>query len=59
LEVISGVADMELDRIAKRAAFVIDREGTVRYAEVLDNAGKLPDFDAIRETVERMRSETL
>lgn len=50
---------MELDRIAKRAAFVIDREGTVRYAEVLDNAGKLPDFDAIRETVERMRSETL
>jgi peroxiredoxin len=43
--------DMELDRIAKRAAFVIDEGGTIRYAEVLDNAGKLPDFDAIQETL--------
>lgn len=40
--------DMQLDRIAKRAAFVIDGDGTVRYAEVLDNAGKQPDFDVIK-----------
>ncbi|HMB94083.1 MAG TPA: redoxin domain-containing protein [Rhodothermales bacterium] len=32
---------MKLDRIAKRAAFVIDKEGVVQYAEVLDNAGIL------------------
>lgn len=43
--------DMELDRIAKRSAFVIDAKGTVRYAEVLDNAGKMPNFDAIQETL--------
>jgi glutaredoxin-dependent peroxiredoxin len=40
------------DRIAKRAAFVIDRDGVVRYAEVLANPGKLPDFDAIRRALE-------
>jgi len=43
---------MELDRIAKRSAFVVDGEGVVRYAEVLDNAGQQPDFDAIKETVQ-------
>lgn len=39
---------MKLDRISKRAAFVIDGDGIVRYAEVLDNAGQMPDFDAVR-----------
>lgn len=42
---------MELDRIAKRAAFVIDGEGVVQYSEVLDNAGKQPDLDQIQEVV--------
>ncbi len=37
--------------VSKRAAFVIDKEGTVRYAEVLDNAGELPNFDKIKETL--------
>lgn len=40
--------DLNLDRISKRAAFVIDADGIVRYAEVLDNAGRIPDFDAIK-----------
>lgn len=43
--------DMGLDRISKRAAFVIDADGVVQYAEVLDNAGKQPDFDAIQEAL--------
>ena len=42
---------MKLDRISKRAAFVIDREGRVRYAEVLENAGEMPDLDAVASTV--------
>lgn len=42
---------MGLDRIAKRSAFVIDEEGVIRYKEVLDNAGNLPDFDAISEVL--------
>lgn len=44
--------EMELDRIAKRAAFVIDRQGIIQYAEVLDNAGRQPDFDAVKNALE-------
>ena len=42
---------MNLDRISRRAAFVIDREGTVQYREVLDNAGNQPDFDSIEQVI--------
>jgi peroxiredoxin len=37
--------------VAKRAAFVIDRMGFVQYAEVLENASFLPNFDAISVTL--------
>lgn len=40
---------MNLDRISKRAAFVVDGDGTVQYREVLDNAGKQPNLDRIRD----------
>jgi peroxiredoxin len=46
--------DMNLDRIAKRAAFVVGPEGTIQYAEVLDNAGKTPDFDAIKKVLNQL-----
>ena len=36
--------------VSKRSAFVIDKKGTIQYAEVLDNAGDLPKFDAIKNT---------
>lgn len=38
-----------LKGVAKRAAFVIDEEQNIIYAEVLESAGDLPDFDAIAE----------
>lgn len=38
-----------LDGVSKRAAFVIDEEGKVIYAEVLEAATDLPDFEAIAE----------
>jgi len=41
-----------LQGVAKRAAFVIDKAGQVRYAEVLENARDLPNFDRIRETLQ-------
>ena len=41
-----------LKGVSKRAAFVIDETGTVVYAEVLEDAGKLPDFDAIKKVIE-------
>ena len=49
--------DMALDRIAKRSAFVIDREGVVQYAEVLDNAGRHPDFEEIDQTLRHLTSK--
>jgi peroxiredoxin len=41
-----------LKGVSKRAAFVISEEGVVTYAEVLDNAGDLPNFDAIKAVLE-------
>lgn len=38
--------------VARRAAFVIDRDGVVRYREVLESAGDQPDFDAVKSTLE-------
>ena len=37
--------------VSKRSAFVIDKEGTVRYAEILESAGDLPNFEAVKETL--------
>ena len=37
--------------VAKRSAFVIDKQGTIQYAEVLEDAGNLPDFDAIKDAL--------
>jgi len=36
--------------VSRRAAFVVDKNGTVQYAEVLESAGDQPNFDAIKET---------
>jgi len=41
-----------LKGVSKRAAFVIDEEGKVIHSEVLENAGDMPDFDAIKRSVE-------
>ncbi len=40
--------------VSKRSAFVIDKEGIVRYAEVLDNPGDLPSFENIKETLKSL-----
>ena len=37
--------------IAKRSVFVIDRDGVVRYREVLDDARNEPDYGKVRETL--------
>jgi len=38
--------------VSKRASFVIDRQGIVQYAQVLANAGDLPDFAAIQASLD-------
>lgn len=40
--------------VAKRSAFVIDKEGIIRYAEVLEKASDLPDFIAIKEVLKKL-----
>lgn len=37
--------------VAKRSAFVIDKTGIIRYAEVQDHPKDLPDFVAIKEVL--------
>jgi peroxiredoxin len=34
--------------VAKRSAFVIDKNGIVQYAEVQDHPKDLPNFDAVK-----------
>lgn len=40
-----------LKGVSKRAAFVVNEEGVITYAEVLDVATDLPDFEAIKKVV--------
>ena len=37
--------------VSKRSAFIIDKEGIVRYAEVLEKATDLPNFDTIKQVL--------
>jgi peroxiredoxin len=41
--------------VSKRAAFVIDRNGVVQYAEVLENAGELPNLNAVKTTLQQLQ----
>jgi len=40
--------------VSARAAFVVDKDGTVQYAEQTETPKDLPDFDAIKETLEKL-----
>ena len=40
---------LDMKGVAKRSAFVVDKEGNIQYAEVLENAGDLPNFEAIQQ----------
>ncbi|MFD2570400.1 redoxin domain-containing protein [Spirosoma soli] len=46
---------MNMKGVSKRSAFVVDRNGIIQYAEVLDNAGEVPNFNAINETLEHIK----
>ncbi len=46
---------MGMKGVSKRSAFVIDGSGYVRYAEVLENAGMQPNFDAVKKTLSQLK----
>jgi len=39
--------------IAKRSAFVVDKKGTIQYAWVSEDAGKMPDLDEVRACLQK------
>ncbi|CAF1236362.1 unnamed protein product [Rotaria sordida] len=41
-----------LKGVTKRSAFVIDKQGKIKYAEILDDPGKIPDFDKVKQALE-------
>ena len=41
--------------VSKRAAFVIDKNGIIQYSEVLETAGDLPNFEAIKEVLKAIK----
>lgn len=45
---------LDMNGVSKRAAFVIDTDGTIQYAEVLENAGELPNFEKVKATLEKI-----
>ena len=45
---------MGMKGVSKRSAFVIDKAGVVQYAEVLESAGDVPNFEAINEILAKL-----
>ena len=45
---------LDMRGVSKRSAFLIDKEGIVRYAEVLENPKDVPDFTAIQATLKSL-----
>lgn len=41
--------------VPKRAAFLVDRDGVIQYAEVREDARELPDFDKIKAQLAKLK----
>ncbi|MCH8325431.1 MAG: peroxiredoxin [Bacteroidetes bacterium] len=42
---------LDFKGVAKRSAFVIDKDGNIKYAEVLEDAGNEPNYEAIKKAL--------
>lgn len=42
----------DMKGVSKRAVFVIDNMGVLRYGEILENAGELPDFEDLQQALD-------
>ena len=42
---------LDMKGVSKRSAFVINKEGEIVYEEILEDAGKIPNFEAIKEVL--------
>jgi peroxiredoxin len=46
--------DMNMEGVSKRSAFIIDKNGIIQYAEVLESAGDIPNFEAITKLLSQL-----
>lgn len=42
--------------VSKRSAFVIDKEGIIRYIEILENAGEQPSYEGIQDCLRKLEA---
>jgi glutaredoxin-dependent peroxiredoxin len=52
--IYESFTDMKMKGVSKRSAFVIDKAGVIQYAEVLESAGDVPNFEAINAKLESL-----
>jgi peroxiredoxin len=45
----------DMKGVSRRAAFVVDGNGQIQYAEVLESAGDLPNFEAIQQALSALK----
>ena len=45
---------LNMKGVSKRSAFIIDKEGKIQYAEVLESAGDVPDFEKINAVLNNL-----
>lgn len=41
--------------VSKRSAFIVDKDGIIRYAEICEKVSDLPNFDAIKACLESLK----
>ena len=46
---------LDMKGVSKRSAFLVDKDGLIQYAEVLENPGEQPDFKAIDSTLSSLQ----
>lgn len=54
--IYDSFTDMNMKGVSKRSAFLIDKQGVVQYAEVLEKASDVPNFEAINEKITTIAS---
>jgi glutaredoxin-dependent peroxiredoxin len=47
--------NLGMSGVPKRSAFVVDKQGVIRYAESSDDPGQLPNFEKIKETLATLK----
>ena len=53
-ECLYDTFSMGMKGVSKRSAFVIDKDGIIQYAEVLENAGEEPNYLAITDCLNKL-----